>query len=345
MAAKKQRPSRLGRGLSSLMATPVEVQPPASPDKPGDAGKQAHEGSQQPRASEAGEGSTQTHGDGLVHLAVQAIVPNRHQPRERFDDAAIQTLAESIAKQGLMQPIVVRSIAEEKDGVGDAGAAARYELIAGERRWRAVQLAGLQTVPALVREIDDQQSAEWALIENLQREDLNPIEKAEAFARLSEQFGLSHAEIADRVGLQRSSISNLLRLLDLSDFVRDLIREGLMSMGQARAIAGLEEPSQQRVVAEGAIREGWSVRRVEAEVRRLQQAVASAADRKPSSAGSTPSSASAALGDLEKQIGQQLGTRVKIKAGRKKGAGTLAIDFYSLDEFDALVSRLGVKTE
>ncbi|MEM6505396.1 MAG: ParB/RepB/Spo0J family partition protein, partial [Planctomycetota bacterium] len=184
----------------------------------------------------------------------------------------------------------------------------------------------------------DEKAAELALIENLQREDLNAIEKAEAFQHLGDQFGLSHSQIAERVGLERSSISNLLRLLDLSNFVRDLVSQNVLSMGQARAIAGLSDAAQQRALAERAVREGLSVRQVEQEARRLQQPSATQGVK-------LPGTASPVLSDLEKQIGQQLGTRVKIKAGRKKGAGTLAIDFYSLDEFDALLARLDVKAD
>lgn len=325
MATKKNRPSRLGRGLSSLMATPVEVTPP----------KQAKATDS---ASPVGASTTSTiepvskavvfDTEGLNHLPVATICANRHQPRQRFDPAKIRSLAASIRQDGLMQPIVVRPVK------GEAG---QYELVAGERRWRAAQEAGLTHVPALIREIDEEKAAELALIENLQREDLNAIEKAEAFQRLGDQFALTHTQIAERVGLERSSVSNLLRLLDLSEFVRDLVREKILSMGQARAIAGLVDASQQKALAERAVREGLSVRQVEQEARRLQEPVAS----KPS----TSMSASPVLSDLEKQIGQQLGTRVKIKAGKKKGAGTMSIDFYSLDEFDALLSRLDVKAD
>lgn len=327
MSAKKNRPSRLGRGLSSLMATPVPTQSEATaaPDTaPG-----------QSAPADAPAASTQASADsgGLQHLPVAAIQPNRHQPRQRFEPGAIRSLAESIKNEGMMQPIVVRSNPE------DAG---RFELIAGERRWRAAKEAGLDQVPALIREIDDEKAAEWALIENLQREDLNAIEKAEAFQRLGDQFGLSHGEIAKRVGLERSSVSNLLRLLDLSDFVRDLVREKMLSMGQARAIAGLTDASQQRGLAERVVREGWSVRQVEAEARRLQQP---ASAREPSRTGLDTGGRSPLLTDLEKQIGEQLGTKVKITAGKKKGAGTLSIDFYSLDQFDALLSRMDVKAD
>ncbi|MEM9346701.1 MAG: ParB/RepB/Spo0J family partition protein [Planctomycetota bacterium] len=324
MASKKNRPSRLGRGLSSLMATPVEVVPPAQPD--------AASTASQPPVNDAGtpgKPGSDTPGDGLSHLMVHTIRANQHQPRQRFDPTKIRSLAESIKQDGMMQPIVVRPVPNEPG---------RYELIAGERRWRAAKEAGLESVPVLIREIGDEKAAELALIENLQREDLNAIEKAEAFQHLGDQFGLSHSQIAERVGLERSSISNLLRLLDLSNFVRDLVSQNVLSMGQARAIAGLSDAAQQRALAERAVREGLSVRQVEQEARRLQQPSATQGVK-------LPGTASPVLSDLEKQIGQQLGTRVKIKAGRKKGAGTLAIDFYSLDEFDALLARLDVKAD
>jgi ParB family chromosome partitioning protein len=312
------------------MATPVEVATPPTTKQPAEQPPETP-ASDQTAATSAAPASEpapqQPDRDGLVHLDVAAIHANQHQPRQRFDPSKIKALAQSIQRDGLMQPIVVRPT----DQPG------RYELVAGERRWRAAQEAGLQRVPALIRDIDDAKSAELALIENLQREDLNAIEKAEAFQHLGDRFGLTHRDIAERVGLDRSSVSNLLRLLDLSDFVRDLVRENVLSMGQARAIAGLENAVQQRALAEKAVREGLSVRQVEQEARRLQAP-------EPSTPASK-SSGSPVLSDLEKQIGTQLGTRVKIKAGKKKGTGTLAIDFYSLDEFDVLLSRLDVKAD
>jgi len=268
---------------------------------------------------------------GLLRIPIGDIQPNRHQPRQTFDESALKGLATSIRNDGLMQPIVVRPAT-------GGGAETPYELIAGERRWRAAKLAGLAAVPAIVHALTDEQSAEWALVENLQREDLNPIEKAEAFKRLADTFHLPHAKIAERVGLERSTVTNLLRLLDLSDFCRGLVRENLLSMGQARAIAGLPDAATQQQLAQRVVREGMSVRQVEQEVRKLLQS--------PSEVAVSPKKQAANnLVDLEKQIGEQLGTRVKLKAGRKKGAGTLAIDFYSLDEFDALLARMDVKTD
>lgn len=357
MADKKKRPSRLGRGLSSLMAAPAdlpavpvqagEAEPPArsgavpdaqpaAPGKPGQAKAAEGSGSNAERQAQAEpESSPRGTADpvdasamaGLVSIDVLKISPNRHQPRQAFSEQALAGLASSIQRDGLMQPVVLRP--DDQGG---------YELIAGERRWRAAQLAGLSAIPAIVHEVDDEQSAQWALVENLQREDLNPMEKAEAFKRLSDSFGLPHAEIAERVGLERSTVSNLMRLLNLSDFCRGLVREELLSMGQARAIAGLPDPAHQKAIAQRAVREGLSVRQVEQEVRKFLQTGVQA---KP-----TPASESgkANLVDLERQIGQQLGTRVRVKAGRKKGSGTLAIDFFSLEEFDALLERMKVET-
>lgn len=267
---------------------------------------------------------------GISYLPVASLRANRHQPRQQFDEPALKRLADSIKSEGIMQPIVARP-----DGP-DTG---RYEVVAGERRWRAAKLAGLSTVPVIIRDLNDRQLAEWALIENLQREDLNPIERAEAFSRLIDQFGLSHEETGARIGMDRSSITNHLRLLGLCGPVKELIREGLLSMGQARALVTLSDEAQQQMLAERAVRQGMSVREVEAAVRKLSES---------SSASSKPAGAAARapyLADLEKQIAEQLGTKVALKPGRKKGTGTLSIEFYSLDQFDALVNQLGVKTD
>lgn len=339
MADKKKRPSRLGRGLSSLMATPTEL--PAvpvgqgetleprsgqAPDSAGDVGQDGHHAAQPGRAATKDEGSGNAL-TGLISVSVDRIVPNRHQPRQTFSDQALAGLAKSIRQDGLMQPVVLRPA--EQGG---------YELIAGERRWRAAKLTGLATIPAIVHAIDDEQSAQWALVENLQREDLNPMDKAEAFKRLADGFGLPHAEIAQRVGLERSTVTNLMRLLALSAPCRDLVREGLLSMGQARAIAGLPSPAQQDAVARKAVRDGLSVRQVEQEARRLLQTGNAPAATTPTG----PSKNN--LVDLERQIGEQLGTRVRVKSGRKKGSGTLSIDFFSLEEFDALLARMKIET-
>ena len=321
---KKARPPRLGRGLSSLMGSPVAVEPAASqpvPDAP----------STPAIAPPAPTGSPSVPADTspLQHLAVSEIEPNRQQPREHFDPEALKSLAQSIKTDGVMQPIVVR---QRKEG--------GYELVAGERRWRAAGIAGLTTVPALVHDLTDRQMAEWALIENLQREDLNPIERATAFQRLSTNHSLTQAQLAERMGLDRSTVTNLLRLLKLAPEVQAFVSQGTLSMSQGRSIASVDDHQQQIQLAETAIRKAWSVRETEDAVRRAN---AAAADGPP--LPEKPAAPRAAyLADLERQIAEQLSTKVKLKAGRKKGSGTIAIDFYSIDEFDQLMNRLGVST-
>ena len=321
MGTAKKRSPRLGRGLSSLMSSPVPVQPEAVESNADTATQQ--EAVVDKPVSEVSGGS----GSGLVHVPVADLEPNRHQPRQVFEEAGLARLAESIKREGVMQPIVARQI---KSGA--------YEIVAGERRWRAAQLAGLASIPTMVKDLNDQQIAEWALVENLQREDLNPIERAEAFSRLIDQFGLSHEEAGQRVGMDRSSITNHLRLLTLAQPVQQLIQEGLLSMGQARALAGLSDAGQQVMLAQRAVRDGMSVRDVEAAVRKLS----GGENEQPKPGKATRS---AYLADLENQLSEQLGTKVGIKAGRKKGSGTLSIDFYSLEQFDALVGRMGIQTD
>ena len=330
--AKKSKPSRLGRGLSSLMATPVAVKPEAAetrrdaPPPPPEHSAPA-DGGGKPEPAEASAGLD------LAWLALDAIVPNPHQPRQQFDAKALARLADSIASEGVMQPVVVR---ERADPLADEP---RYELVAGERRWRAARLAGLDRLPAVVRSLDDQQLAEWALVENLQREDLNPMERAEAFRRLAEGFGLSHEEVAQRVGLERSTVTNHLRLLRLDAEVASLVAQGVLSMGQARALAGLDDAGAQRELAKRAVKEEMSVRQVEAAARARQ------GGETPTKASAPPSGRSAYLDDLERQMRDQLGTKVAVKPYRKKGTGCLSIDFHSLEHFDSLLALLGVKTE
>jgi ParB family chromosome partitioning protein len=296
----------------------------------------------QPVASPAGA-------DGLARIAVTAIQPNPHQPRSRFEPQALAQLAESIRTAGVMQPIIVRP---GRQGSAAAPGGATYELVAGERRWRAAQLAGLDSVPAIIRQLDDQQVAEWALIENLQREDLNAMERAAAFQALAQQFKLSHDKIAQRVGVDRSTITNTLRLLTLHADIQQLVRDSHLSLGQAKAIAALADQQQQLIVAKRVIQHGLSVRQVESAVRALTAAghgAGGGAGDPNAPAAETGGKASARrpahLQDLEQQIGEQLKTRVHLRPGRKKGSGALTIEFYSLDQFDALLSRLGVRAE
>jgi ParB family chromosome partitioning protein len=303
---------KLGRGLESLISIrqPVEIDAPL-PER-------------QAPASTPGEPT----GD-IVMVQVDQIAPNPDQPRQEFDEKALDALATSIRSAGLMQPVVVRRSAGPPPG---------YVLVVGERRWRAARRIGLREIPAIVRRIDDRTAAEWALIENIQREDLNPIERAEAFRKLVELHGLTHQQLADRVGLDRSTVTNFIRLNELDDFAREAVRSGRLTPGHAKALLSIGDDSARRTLADLCIRNGWTVRALE------RRAGALSSGGKPTGRATTPRLApSAHLADLAGQIAQQLGTRVRIEQGRSRGSGRLLIEFFSLDQFDGLLARMGVK--
>lgn len=279
------------------------------------------------------EGSDSLDGPKIVTLSVSSIRPNARQPRQDFDEASLQSLAESIRTAGLMQPVIVRTTATH--GV--------YELVAGERRWRAVQRLGLTSIPAVVHEVSDQIAAEWAIIENVQREDLNPIERAQGLRRLVDEFALTHQELADKVGLDRTSVTNLLRLCELDPFTLDAVRKRRLSQGHAKALLAITRVDARQALAAAAIGGDWSVRELE---RRVQQALEpSAPAPRTASASSSEHRPSPHVADLERRLGDHLGTRVTIQLGRKKGTGRLSVDFYTLDQFDGLLARLGFEQE
>ncbi|MCP4188893.1 MAG: ParB/RepB/Spo0J family partition protein [Gammaproteobacteria bacterium] len=283
---------RLGRGLGSLIGNIEEVTQVSDSDKV----------------------------SGLTELGVELIQRGKYQPRQHFDQQALQELAESIKAQGIVQPLVVRP-----EG-------AHYELIAGERRWRAAQLVGLQTVPVVIRELDSKSAAAIALIENIQREDLNPLEESQALMRLIDEFDLTHQQVADSVGRSRASVSNLLRLLDLAEPVKDHVNRGLLDMGHARALLALIRHDQIEI-ARIVVNRGLSVRGTEALV------------KKALNSGTKEPVAKIDIADpdikrLETSISEKLGAAVKIKAG-KKGAGQLIIDFHNSDELDGILEHLG----
>ncbi len=258
-------------------------------------------------------------GDTLASLPVDSLQPGRYQPRMRIDQAALAELAESIKAQGVMQPILARPV-----GAG------RYEIEAGERRWRAARLAGLTSVPALVREVPDRNALAIALIENLQREDLNPLEAAAGVKRLIEEFGLTHAQAAEGLGRSRAAISNALRLLELAPPVQELMREGKLDMGHARALLAL--PALRQIeIARAAVARQLSVRQVETLVARLA--------RRSASAG--PAKVDRDVARLEEDWSQRLGTTVRIQTATRPGSGRLVIHYASLDQLEALLRRLG----
>ncbi len=331
----KPRPARLGRGLSSLMNGATSPAGQAAETAENSAVPRARLATIAPAEMMIGESSdTDPLPAAIVRsLAVTSISPNPYQPRKQFDPHALEQLAASIRLDGVMQPILVRARPNHPG---------QYELIAGERRWRAAQLADLTEIPAIIRSLGDQDTAEWALIENLQREDLNPIERGEAFQQLVDRYQLSHEQVADRVGVDRSTITNSLRLLSLQGDVQQFIRDGLLSAGQAKVLAGVSDGEAQRALAIRAVKESWSVRQVEQAVRDVLDAAGPASDK---GAAKAKRARTAHTADLEKQLTQQLGAKVRIHQGKKKGTGTLAIDFYSLEQFDDLITRLGAKLE
>jgi ParB family chromosome partitioning protein len=258
----------------------------------------------------------------VVEIPVEEIRPNPYQPRQSMDDTALHELAESIREHGVLQPVVVRR----------AGAA--YELIAGERRYRASQLAGLTRVPACVRNYSDQQALELALVENLQREDINPMEAARAYRRLADEFLLTQEEIATKVGKSRSAISNALRLLQLPPKVQRSLEMGEITEGHARALLSAE-PGQREPLLDQLRQQRTTVREVE------QQAKAAAPDREVNSPRvRKPQTADANLGAIEAQLRQRLGTKVQIQ--RKGSRGSINIEFYSEEDLERVVAALGV---
>lgn len=300
--SKAKRPA-LGRGLSALL--------PTAP-KPAAATPQA--------AQSPAEGV-----DALRTVSIEQLEPNPDQPRKHFDDAALEELANSIKAQGILQPIVASPIP-------GGGGTRRYLIIAGERRWRAAQLAGLHEVPVVVRhDIPEARRLELALIENIQRADLNPIEEARAYAELVELRGYTQEELGAAVGKDRSTVANAMRLLKLPPKVADLILAGRLTMGHARAILGLSHEDEMTRLAAEVARKSLSVRATEAAVRKAL------AEEAPEEVDDEQARRKIIVSELETRLRRRLGVRVRLKAAGKKGNGTVEIPYASLDELDRLL--------
>jgi len=295
MAAKKRG---LGRGLDALLgsaATSV-IANPAAREEPSN--------------------------EGLRMLPVDVIQRGRFQPRQDFAAEAMQELADSITAQGVVQPIVVRPLTDSSG---------KYEIIAGERRWRATQLAGLHEIPAVIRDVPDQAAMAMGLIENIQREELNPVEEATALQRLIEEFGLTHQETAEAVGRSRAAVSNLLRLLSLEPVVKQMLESGKLEMGHARALLALQEGAQQIQAARQVAAKGLSVRETERLVRKLQ----------------TPKSDCGGMGKqpdtdtlhLQEKLAQALGAKVQFQHNRQ-GKGKMVIHYNNLDELEGILTHI-----
>ena len=255
---------------------------------------------------------------GFAIIPIDRVSVNPHQPRSVFNEEALASLAASIVEVGVLQPIIVR---EAEEGF--------FTLVAGERRWRAARKVGLTEIPAIIRESDDRSLLTEALVENLQREDLSPLEEATAYQELLEDFGLTHEEVGKRVGKSRSAITNSLRLLQLPAAIQGKLERGELSAGHARALLGLEDRKFAEHIAERAAQEGWSVRQVEDAVRARNQAVSDDhTGRRPTA------TRPAAIVELEARLRDQLSTRVKIKYANDRGK--LVIDFSSLDDLERI---------
>ena len=298
MAAKKRG---LGRGLDALLSDVAAVNSPYEEQKGGAEDEQALQGS-------------------LQQMPLDEIQPGRYQPRRDLEPQALEELANSIRAQGVMQPIVVRPA----DGGG-------YEIIAGERRWRAARMAGLESIPVVVRDVPDEAAIAMALIENIQRENLNPIEEAMALQRLQTEFELTQQQVADAVGKSRSTITNLLRLMNLTDEVKKMLEYGDIEMGHARALLGLEGLVQIKA-ADEVVAKGLSVRETELLVKRFQQPADT--EEKP------PQQPDEQLQQLAGELTQRFSVPVRISANAS-GKGRIQINFKSREELDAILQRIG----
>ena len=291
---------RLGRGLDALLSKPMAiVSRPETANAPSN--------------------------DGLKNLPLEYLQRGQYQPRVNMRQDSLEELAASIKSKGIVQPIVARPIAK-KDGIQ------RYEIIAGERRWRAAQMAGLAEIPAVIRDVPDEDAIAMALIENIQREDLNPLEESRALDRLIREFDLTHAEAAQAVGRSRASVSNLLRLQDLSDKVKPLLEDRKLDMGHARALLGIANATQQFDAARQVVKKSLSVRETEVLVKRILEGGSAMRLKK------TPAQ-NADIRRLEIEISEKLGAKVSVDH-TANGAGKLVINYNSLDELDGILKHI-----
>jgi ParB family chromosome partitioning protein len=288
---KSERRKALGKGLHSLLPTRATAPPPDSAPAPA-----------------VPDGDVQ-------RLPIEQVTPNPNQPRRDFDEAALLELAQSIEHDGIIQPIIVRKTA-----------ASQYQIIAGERRWRAAKLGGLQQIPVIVRNADDQQALELAIVENIQREDLNPIELATAFQRMATELGLSHDQIGHKTGKERTTITNAVRLLQLPDDLQGMVAARQLSPGHARALLKFEDEQTQRDIAQRCVAEGWSVRQIEQFTRPKAKA-----EKPKQPDGPTDPNVKFALSELERV----LGTKVRIVENRG-GRGRIEIEYYSADDLSRI---------
>ncbi|HEY9182806.1 MAG TPA: ParB/RepB/Spo0J family partition protein [Gammaproteobacteria bacterium] len=298
----------LGRGLDALLSSVRPSQEPTAPGAPVLAGKPPE--------------------SGLREVPIDLLRRGKYQPRVDMREESLAELAESIKAQGVVQPIVVRPLPHQ------AGAETEYEIVAGERRWRAAQIAGLATIPAVIRDIPDEAAVAVALIENIQRENLNPIEEAQSLHRLTEEFGLTHADAAEAVGRSRAAVTNLLRLLELPRPVREMLERRQLDMGHARALLGLADAELTLELAARALKQGWSVRETEDAVRKQ----AGPAGKAKSGKGRARGAADPNIRRLETDLTEKLGAAVAIEHGPK--GGRVVIRYNGLEELEGILEHI-----
>jgi ParB family chromosome partitioning protein len=304
----KKKKKHLGRGLESLM-NPVQSEhsPPAVPITSIGTKKQ----------------TSAENGESVRRISVNSISVNPYQPRTEWNDEQIKDLAESIKSNGLIQPIIVRPF--------EGG----YQLIAGERRLRAAKFAELEVIPAIIKKADDRQMLEWALIENIHRTDLNPVERAKAYKNYIESFSLSQSEAAEKLGENRTVVSNYLRILELPSEIREMLVDGRLTTGHAKAILSLPTDQLRAQLANRAMAKRLSVREVERLVKKYTAPVENETKK-------TQKEVPAYIRDLQEQLKSKLGTRIKIDTKNSGKQGTITIEFYSLDDFDRIVEQMGL---
>jgi ParB family chromosome partitioning protein len=313
-----QKKPVLGRGLDALLGQMSATRAAATPASAGSSGAQGPAG---------------LPGDELARLPLAQLQRGRYQPRVDMREETLEELASSIRAQGVVQPIVVRPL--EMPGAEPDAAPTRYEIIAGERRWRAAQMAGLETIPAVIRRVPDESAIAMALIENIQRENLNPLEEARALDRLIREFEVTHQQAADAVGRSRAAVSNLLRLLELPAEVAELVDRRQLEMGHARALLGLPQRRQQIEVGQLVVKKNLSVRETEALVRRL---INKSGNQGEPDGGAGAKDAN--IRELEDRLADTLGAKVAIEHSAKGGKGRLVISYNSLDELDGILQHI-----
>jgi ParB family chromosome partitioning protein len=334
----------LGRGLGSLISGGIST--PSPKNKTPSAKKGAKKGTSGARTpkknsrkpggaskaaakAKAGKQATKTapareNALGLLEIPISRIIPNPHQPRRDFQEESLSELAESIRSEGLLQPVVVR---RHED---------RFELIAGERRWRACRKLKLKLIPARVVEASESSSAVLSLIENLQREDLNPIEEAMGYASLMKDFDLTQEQVAERVGRSRAAVANALRLLQLQREIQAYIIKGLLSVGHAKVLLGVDDPETRLILSRQSIERGWSVREIERQVERVKRRP----ERTSKARTSAPADEQRAINDLQKQLSNSFSTPVTLKHTPKKGR--IIIEYYGNDDLQRIIEQMGL---